>query len=63
MIQNLACAKAASEFSALMCQFKEKQKVLNEDYCPAQYVFALYLRMKTSTKGPEKSQVASVLSS
>lgn len=52
-----------TSFWILCIDLSEKQKVLNEDYGPVQYVFALYWRMKTSTKGTEKSQEASVLSS
>lgn len=37
-----------SEFSALLCQFKEKLKVLSEDCGPMQCVFGLYLRVRTS---------------
>lgn len=38
------CFYPASEFPALMCQFKEKQKVLNEDYYPAHKCFCSVLK-------------------
>lgn len=51
MIHTPACMffLPTSEFSALLCLFKEKQKVPNEDYGPMQRVFGLYLRVRTSS--------------
>lgn len=51
----------ASEFSVLICQFKENQKDLNEDYAPMQNVFGQYFRVKASSPRKHTSSPSFVL--